>query len=113
MTQHTRRVGRTAVLGVGLGLALTVLPTGTALADTDYCNDIVGASVEDTLRDDGAVAAFGQMNDEFYTTALSDLPAHYYTCPAVSAAINAGAEHVVMKASPKPWWEAFWAWFGG
>lgn len=106
----TRRRTASVVAAMGLGIAFAVLPAQAAHADTDYCNDVVGGSVESTLAAQGAVAAFNQMSDEYYTQALEDLPAHYLTCPAVTALINAGAQQVVLKAHPAPWWRFFWRW---
>lgn len=95
---------------LALAGGLTLLQATEARADEDYCNEIVGTSVQDTLSSQGAGAALNQMSDEFYTQKLDDLPAHYWTCPAATDAINAGAKQIVLRVNPSPWWRSFWRW---
>ncbi len=109
MGHHVKAAGALAGT-LSLVTGLTLLQAPPAHADDNYCNDVVGTSVEETLSSHGAAAALDQMGDEFYTRRLEDLPAHYLTCPLVTEAINAGAEQVVMRVSPSPWWRAFWRW---
>ncbi len=106
------RPGSAQGMGV-LGLLLTALVLmfpAPAYADENYCNELVGTSVEEVLARDGALAALDRMSDGYYTRKLQDLPAHYWTCPLVTRAINEGAEQVVLRAHPSPWWEALWRW---